>query len=211
MARKPVSQRAGAAFPDARSAIWATIRKRKQFTIDDLETDTRENNRTISTYVQSLQKGGLVEMVGHDTRGLCARGTSKSRNMNRPGIFRLLKDVGVEAPRVRRDGSVVEQGSGTRNMWRVMKVLARFDYQELAIAASVDDVTVNQNTAKAYIQSLHKAGYLQLLVTSKPGTPAQYRLIKSRFSGPKPPQIQRVRHVFDPNLGKVVWPKECVQ
>jgi hypothetical protein len=211
MPRQPVSNRAGAAFPDARAAVWASIRKRKQFTIEDLETDTREKNRTISTYVQSLQIGGLVEMVGHDTRGLQASGTSKSKNMNRPGIFRLIKDVGVETPRVRRDGSLVTQGSGTRNMWRVMKVLNRFDFQELALEASVDEVIVRPNTAKDYISLLHKAGYLQEVQKSKPGKAAQYRLIRSRFSGPKPPQIQRVRHVYDPNLGKVVWPQEFAQ
>lgn len=30
--------------------------------------------------------------------------------------------------------------------------------------------------------------------------------IAARYSGPKAPQVQRVQQVFDPNLGKVVWP-----
>lgn len=211
MARRPVSERAGATHTDARSAVWAAIRKRKQFTVEDLELDTREKNRTISTYLQALQKAGLVEMVGHDTRGLRAQGTTKSKNMNRPGIYRLVKDAGVEVPRLQRNGASVTQGSATRNMWRVMKVLDRFDYLELALQASVADVVVQPNTARAYIACLYKAGYLQLLKASKPGTAAQYRLYRARFTGPKPPQIQRVRHVFDPNLGKVVWPEECAR
>jgi len=211
MPRKPVSDRAGAEFTDARAAVWAAIRKRKQFTIEDLELDTRENNRTISTYVQSLKNGGILEMVGHDTRGMNSQGVTKRKHMNRPGIFRLVKNVGSEAPRLQRDGTVVTQGSGTRNMWRVMKVLPSFDYRELANEASVDDVVVKLSAAKDYIHYLHKAGYLQLVRASKPGTAAQYRMIRSRFTGPKPPQIQRVKHVFDPNVGKVVWPQECAQ
>lgn len=205
MARKPVSQRQGTDHNDSREAAWAAMRKLKQFSIDDLEIATREKRRTLATYVASLRNGGYLELVGNE---LSSRSLRANQNLNHGDIYRLVKNVGIEAPRVRRDGSLVTAGRGRKNMWRVIKVMSEFDFHEVAMQASVDDVTVSRNEAKDYVGHLHKAGYLRLVRKSKPGTAARYKLIKSRFTGPKPPMIQRVKHVYDPNLRKVVWPRE---
>ncbi|MEZ5571206.1 MAG: hypothetical protein R3E64_04205 [Halioglobus sp.] len=210
MARKPVHLRPGV-HVDAREAAWAAMRKLKQFTMEDLQKATKDNYSTLATYVQALAKGGYVEMVGHDTRGVRTAGIRQRKNINHAGIFRLIKDVGYHAPRVKRDGTPVTQGKGRENMWRVIKVLSEFDWHDLAEAASGKDCAVAPNEAKDYVNTLAKAGYLRTLQKAKPGTAARYCLIQSRWSGPKSPMIQRVKQVYDPNLGKVVWPLECAQ
>lgn len=207
MGRKQVHLRP-AGFLNAREAAWAAMRELTQFTVEDLERKTKENNRTIGTYLSALIKAGYVEIVGHDTRRLPKKDRYAVKNMKHPAIYRLIKDQGVEAPRVQRDGSPVTQGRGRENMWITMKILHAFDWHELAVESSIDDVTVAPFEAKDYVLHLHKAGYLQLLRKSKPGTAARYRLIPSQFTGPKPPMIQRIKQVYDPNLGQVVWPKD---
>ena len=210
MGRKQVHLRP-AGFLDAREAAWAAMRELKQFTMDDLERKTKEKNSTLGTYLGSLVKAGFVEIVGHDTRRLSTKDRFAVKNMKHPAIYRLIKDQGVEAPRLKRDGSPVTQGRGRENMWISIKILRDFDWHELAVESSIDDVTVAPCEARDYLQHLYKAGYLQLVRASKPGTAARYRLLPGKFTGPKPPMIQRVKQVFDPNLGQVVWPKDGKQ
>jgi hypothetical protein len=33
----------------------------------------------------------------------------------------------------------------------------------------------------------------------------RYRFLAARYSGPKPPMIQRIKAVYDPNRSEVVW------
>lgn len=206
MARKPAHLREGNHI-DARHAAWAQMRKRDQFSLDDLEIATGDNRGTIATYVQSLEKGGYIEQVGHEAPR--RRGQRRTNTLNHKKLYRLVRDVGYHAPRLKRDGSPVTQGKGTENMWRVIKVLSTFDWRELAEAASGSDHTVSPYTAREYIRFLSKAGYLRLVRKGKPGVTDRYTLIESRWSGPYAPQIQNTKHVYDPNLGQVVWPGEA--
>lgn len=96
-------------------------------------------------------------------------------------------------------------------MWRTMRILKEFSAKDLAIQASTETVKVAEGEAKTYVHYLHKAGYLVIVSPHRSGNRsmtgklARYRLIISKFSGPKPPVIQRIKQVFDPNAGKVVW------
>jgi hypothetical protein len=69
-------------------------------------------------------------LVGLDAAGyLCA--ASESNGGTRHGVKKgrfLAKDNGVEAPRVRRDGSPVTQGRGTQAMWDAMTALDTFTH-----------------------------------------------------------------------------------
>ena len=59
-------------------------------------------------------------------------------------------------------------------------------------------------TAKEYCTMLTQAGYLKVLrKASPPKKPAVYKLVRN--TGPQPPQIQRVKQVFDPNLDEVTY------
>jgi hypothetical protein len=112
-------------------------------------------------------------------------------------LYRLLRDEGVEAPRVRPDGSRVTMGQGREAMWRTMRILTRpWTPRELAVHASTEEHPVALQEAQDYAQRLCRAGYLHR-------TAAQtYRLIPARYTGPQPPRIQRTKAIWDPNLGR---------
>jgi hypothetical protein len=60
-------------------------------------------------------------------------------------------------------------------------------------------------TARSYLKWLKRAGYVVEVQASKPGTKARFRLGHGKYTGPRPPMIQRIGQVFDPNLGEVVF------
>ncbi|WP_423828505.1 hypothetical protein, partial [Staphylococcus aureus] len=78
----------------------------------------------------------------------------------------------------------------------------------LAVQASTEEHAVRHREAQYYIGYLYRAGYLHRTVAGGPGRPARYRLIPSRYTGPLPPQIQRIRQVWDANKQEVVWRPE---
>jgi hypothetical protein len=136
----------------------------------------------IRAYLKALEAAGIVERIGD------------------PGEhrYRLLRDEGVEAPRVRPDGRRVAMGQGREAMWRTMRILTRpWTARELAIHASTEAHPVALQEAQDYAQRLCRAGYLQRTA------PQTYRLIPARYTGPKPPQVKRTKQIWDPNLGRV--------
>lgn len=183
-------------------AAWASIRVRKQFTLQDVLCDISKtygdnvNADTIKSYIQRLVRGGYAEAAGYVK-------TPTARVMQ----YALIKDVGNEAPRLRKDGQRSRHGRNRENMWRSMRMLNHFNYRELALTASTDGVKVTEADAKDYLKDLYRAGYLRAV---KPGDKttgcAIYRLIKN--TGPKPPVVRKISHVYDPNLKQVVWPQE---
>lgn len=196
MARKPVHlQPAGAMTP--RDVIWTALRKLKTCRMDKLIVTTHQSPNAIMSYLKSLRAAGFVQVER--------------------GLITLLRDVGIEAPRLRRDGSAVTQGRAREHMWRTMRVVREFTFRELAVQASTEEQTIHELDARDYVAHLHRAGYLAVVSPAKPGGKsragalARYRLLPSRNTGPKPPMVQRVKQVFDPNLGQVVWPKGGVR
>lgn len=88
-------------------------------------------------------------------------------------------------------------------MWNSMRGLVEFSPRDISAHSTTPDVRVTEWTAKSYCSMLLRAGYLRVLKKAEPaaGRQAIYRLIRN--SGPKPPQIQRIKQVFDPNTGVV--------
>lgn len=170
-----------------RQEIWEAIRARSgDFTIAGLMDATGANRKTIEDYLRCLIPGGVVEPVGDSQ-------------------FRLIDDRGYHAPRLNRSGKPVTQGAGIENMWRSMRGLGQFTALDIAIHSTNAHVIVSEPTAKSYTSMLMRTGYLRVVQKAVPGKrPAIYRLIRN--SGPKPPQVQRVKHVFDPNTREVHVP-----
>ena len=125
-------------------------------------------------------------------------------------LYRLVRDVGVEAPRVTRDGKPVTQGIGTERMWTAIKALREFDYLEIAQAATDESCTVRLEAAKTYLYYLERAGYVVLVSPCVRGaghwSKARYRFIRAKNTGPRAPLITREKEVMDANTGVVVWP-----
>ncbi len=180
----------------SREALWAAMRRLGRFTVRQVTDETRLGLDTARDYVRGLELAGYLKRAG------IAEGTGQGV-ARRAVVYELVRDVGVEAPRVRKDGTEVTQGRGREQMWRTMKVLGEFSARDLAIHASTEEHSVSLKEAKHYIRYLVKAGYLAVVRTT--GLAWRYRLLPSKNTGPRAPMIQRVRQVFDPNLGRVIW------
>jgi len=205
MSVRPVHVVRASGLQTGRDAIWSAIRQLTVFTLDDIVAVTQKNRRlnpvTVSLakpYVQGLEAAGFVALVGEVEQS----GQLQSQ-------WKLTKNNGVNAPRVRKNGDPVMQGRNREQMWQTMWILKEFNARDLAVAAATKDVPVSDNTAKDYIYNLHKAGYLiQTQAAKNSGGLARYRALPSMHTGPKPPMVQRIKQVFDPNINQVVWPKE---
>lgn len=202
MPRKPAHiELSGGKGP--RQHIWEAIRRQaNDFTMHDIERASRIERATIQTYLIALENGGLIEPLGERK----AIGDRKH--------YRLVRDNGVEAPRLNRQGQPVMQSRGNENMWRTMRIMGEFSPRELALRATTPDTVVAEDAAKSYVKSLAQAGYLTVVdpghsfIRGKGAKQARYRLQASKYTGPRPPMIQRTKSVYDPNLGKIVWQEE---
>lgn len=200
MPRNPVHL-TPAGCPTSRDVLWAEARKLKTFTIADLAKAARVKHGTAHEYVRGLVAAGYLELQGK------AQAPDASCSRFQRNLYRLVHDCGIEAPRVRRDGSELP-ASGRERMWRTMRVLGDFTVHDLVIHASAGGPAVAHQEAETYCRWLARAGYLR---ASGKGEAVRFRFIKTRYSGPRPPMIQRVHRLWDPNLGKVVYearPKE---
>ncbi len=201
MARKPAHLAAvkGAVF--GRQAIWQVARKLRRFTRDDIILETGINHSTIDTYLKSLVAAGILTIDAVKPSRASRNGDIRTTN-----FYLLVLDSGADAPRVRRDGSPCTQGLPREQMWRTMRLIKSFNARDLAATASTDTIVVDPRDAADYVKHLFHAGYLRLVQASKPGTQAIYRLIND--TGPRPPMVQRLKTVFDQNLGKIMWHEE---
>lgn len=179
MARQPAHQ----ANP-GRPEIWTALRQLRSATGETIRKTARAQWATVEDYLKSLVAAGIVEITSVGPR-------------RRDHMFALVRDTGAEAPRVRKDGSIVPP-TKTEALWRTIKMIGQFTYAELAAAADVDGLQ-----ARDYCQHLARAGYL--LAENNHPHATRYRLAPGKNTGPQPPQIQRTKAVYDPNLRAVVW------
>lgn len=180
-----------------RQHIWEAIRainaSPKELTTYAVARKSNQDDQTVRGYFRDMEKAGIV---------------SKVRNVGRfDAEWELLKDEGVEAPRITRSGKVSKYAAGAENVWRALRILGEFTAAEASVAASVNGVSISEFGAHVYLSGLAKAGY----VTRRGGTPGvktRFSLVPSRYTGPKHPIYQRDFHqVYDPNLDQVVWRK----
>lgn len=184
-------------------AIWEAIRVQREFTAQSLWLAVAKrrggNIYTIRSYIQRLVKGGFVEQIA----------TTNQRGAVSVKHFRLIRDCGVDAPRLTEDGKPSRAGRCLEQMWRSMCILGEFNHRDLAIAASTADVAVHEEHAKHYVAALARAGYL---VKTTPGkhsvSLARFQLLRSRNTGPRAPVVQKLEAVYDANLNQIVWQQE---
>jgi hypothetical protein len=177
-----------------RQVIWEKIRELKNFEFNELvgALPGTINRDTTRTYVKSLSAAGyLLHQPNHPYEYI---------------EYKLQKDNGVEAPRVRKDGTPVTQGREQENLWRTLRAVNYpVNYRELAGLARTEQVGISPEFARDYLVNLHKAGYVSRSDAKPFKGPCKYLLIPSMNTGPRPPMIQRIKQVYDPNLGKVMW------
>ena len=195
MARKPLLEATGKLGP--RERVWASVRRLKNFTYAELGAVTRTVDvQTLKSYVRALERAGYLARKGSNAPG-------------QPQRFELAKDAGIEAPRVNADGKAITLGGKQQALWRSMRILRTpFTLVELAAAASTDRAVVSVECAKKFIRYLRLAGYVTIARDAEPAHAATYRLIPSKYTGPRAPVISVAAHVYDPNLGQIVWHPE---
>ncbi|MDD5391166.1 MAG: hypothetical protein PHD37_17655 [Gallionellaceae bacterium] len=194
MSRKPAHLEL-AGGKSQRQRIWEAIRAKSKRPFELAEvTPGNVQMATAREYLTGLVKAGFL---GEENSSLSPKIGAKK-------IYFLVRDTGAEAPRVRKDGSEVTQGCGNEAIWGAMQAMGSFTSTVLANMAGAKESTV-----KTYCTMLHQAGYLaeerQGKGTGRGGIASQYRLLKSRISGPRPPMITRLKAVYDPNLHQIVW------
>lgn len=169
-----------------RQEIWQVIRGKKDaFTTGDVVRGCGADRKTVADYLLCLAAGGYVRRTPSGRPG-------------QPAHYEMLRDTGFHAPRLRRDGEPVTQGQAVAQLWHGMCMLKSFTWLDLIQHASIP---IEEETAKSYCKMLLATGYLRVV---EPGTRngiARYRLI--RMTGWEPPQVQRIKCVYDPNTRTV--------
>lgn len=198
MSRKPAPlERVGG--KGLRQRVWERIRALRgaDFGLADV-TVGDECTATVRDYTIGLENAGYIAVTQAHVSG----GKNKCRR------WRLARDAGAEAPRVRRDGTPVTMGLAQEQMWRTLRMLKTdFNARELAAHAATVAVPVNEKAAADYLGNLYRAAYLRCTRpgrgTGRGGMQARYQLVTN--TGPLPPMVCRADAVYDPNLGKTVW------
>ncbi len=188
-----------------RQRVWELIRATRGQPFERLEVIPGDvDTGTARTYLQGLEKAGYLAPAG-DRPG--AHAAARVRR------YVLARDAGVEAPRVRKDGTLVTMGFAQEQMWRTLRMLkGDTNARELAAHASTVAIPVQEAAAGDYLRNLHLAGYMDCTKPGKAGahaSQARYRLISN--TGPLPPMICRADAIYDPNLGKTVWVKPVTE
>lgn len=201
---------------ESREELWAKIRSLKTFTPTDL-TGIAMDNTTINAYLRGLVTAGyLIREPANEAGSSWQAGSGATPAALRAGrngtatfqAFRyLLKRDAVEPPRVKEDGTEAVMGKGRAQLWKSMKILKTFCVMDLVACSSTEEHPVAFEEARTYVNYLTKAGYLRKL-DALPLQKASFRLI--RWTGPRPPMIQRIKQVWDPNLKTVTWPSKTV-
>lgn len=166
--------------PSRRVRLWAILRDRRWHTRRDLAERMAISSHAVdSSYLTHLTTAGYLECKS------C-----------RPAAWRLLCG-GAEAPRFSDAGVEITISGASEAIWRTIRIMRGFGLAELRAHVSryAAACTVNQ-----YVSALLRAGYLR--VTRRAHRPSHYQLIKN--TGPQPPQILKVKEVYDPNLDAIM-------
>lgn len=176
---------------DSRQQIWEAFRHL-------IKADCKADTYTIAR--RSGQDDSAVRCYMYSLA--CAGVVAKA---DEPATWLMLKDEGVEAPRVTKKGERLAPGA-YECIWRALRITGELNAEEAVAMAVAGGATVTYQSARIYLQCLADAGYV-VRTGGIPGQPARYTLIPARNTGPLHPMYQRVGQIFDPNIGRVVWVK----
>lgn len=191
-----------------REFLWSKLREFKSLTsndvLDNLTGDERKQyNLRQDKFRYYMEPWVKADYVSAELKADPKAGVRKVKT------YTLVKDTGVNPPRVDAKGKPITQGLGREQMWRTMKITARFTHLQLAHLASTDDIVIAPSEAKSYVEYLCKAGYLKRVKkANNRGGLAEYQMKPAAWTGSKPPMIKRMHVVFDQNTHQVVWPKD---
>lgn len=184
-------------LPQGPQHYWSQmvcLSRKGGFTITDIHKSTSlRSRRTVKDYVLFCLESGFVEQIGE-------RPTEK----NRAAFVYRVRDLRQAAPIQRRPDFEDSHGRRAQQMWNTMRRLRVFTARSLAIAASTEEIAVQEATARAYLRSLAKAGYVAA-DDRQTGNRIQWVLLPAFNTGPLAPAItQRGTVLVDRNLSRSV-------
>lgn len=121
----------------------------------------------------------------------------------RPLSYILVSPVSVDCPRFLASGELVTKSNITQNLWRSMRMLSNFTCDELVAHSTTSTVTATADSARFFIYILKKADYIKVIDKTGKGRKERYQLVKN--TGPKPPQVLKVKELYDPNKNEIVY------
>lgn len=182
--------------------FWSVIMERHRagqtFTRRDIDLASNGAFWSIKEYLCRLEAAKLIERVSISG--------AKKEVSYRPLIMQ------ARAPRVRRDGTVIESLPATQCMWNYIRGSAGrqgFTFRDLVQWASTDETRISVPYARGYIHMLNVAGYLIELQKGNAHRPTTWRLAPEMNTGPKAPMILATKIVFDANKHEVVGPSNA--
>lgn len=184
--------------------IWTAIRARSaaglRITLPDAAFDAKAKEGTAGYYFERLVAGGYLKLDGRQPRNKTSRGQFSY------AAYRLERDVGMAAPRLRRDGTPATWGLAREQMWRTAKILLSFDARDLSLAASTPERAVRMDDAKQYLCALRRGGYVVASPARRSAsTLTRFRFVQAKNTGPLAPAVRADRSVYDRNLGEYAW------
>lgn len=168
----------------ARERIWAAIREMKTVTVREVTDRCDVKADVVRGYFTGLAAAGILDVLHRGTGG-------------KHSIYTLRRDLGVHAPRVRKDGTFLPDSVRSR-LWKAMPIFGIFTAREIAMSTTLVESPVSRAEALEYCRWLAQAGYLRDLGDEK------FRFVPIRHTGMKAPQIVRVTQVYDPNTDQLV-------
>jgi hypothetical protein len=178
------------------SVIMARHREGKTFTLRDVDGQSNGDTGNPRQFIRLLQLAGLIEKTG--------AGSTMWDTEYRPLVIQSA------APRIRKNGSVIESLPAIQCMWNLMRgPLGRsgFTWLDLVHWSQTDETKISPRTARSYVATLLAASYLIVINGAKPGSARQkavYRLDPKMNTGPNAPKILQTKLVFDPNRLEVM-------
>ncbi len=158
--------------PADRQGLWTWMRGHRAWSWAEIRDAARLDPASVREYLAGLAAAGYVIREGDH--------------------YALLRDAGLEAPRVRRDGSPVPEPKSER-IWRALRVMKRVTVAELEVACP----DVPGSYLRDYLRNLARAG-----VVAHAGE--TWALLPTRVTGPRAPMVLRDGRIWDPNRGRVV-------
>lgn len=160
---------------DRMSKIWAAVRGKERFTLEDVCTWTGEPKNGVWHVLNKLvESGHLVELMPSGKK---------------PQRYDAVEKRQTHA------------GTPEYQMWQTAKAMRMFSATDLKAHLATTDVTLKK--VEAYLRVLLKGGYLRVVQKAVPGERvARYQLV--RDTGPKPPVSKRIRVIIDPNTGETI-------
>ena len=169
-----------------RRLMWQALRdcRHRDWYVEELAELAGVTRQAAHIYVHALVLAGLVT-----ERDLRVPGYTRPRK-----VYRLHRDTGRDAPRLKADGSPAHEPVQDV-LWRTIKILRQFTAAELATHVGMTH-TVSGKLVKDYIRTLVRAGYLK--------DTGGKRFVLLNNSGSRAPRLYLARELNDPNLDEIV-------